>query len=162
MPDFRSSRRVRHSAQQMYALVADVEAYPQFVPLCVGTRVRKRTPIPNGEIIVAEMAVGYKAIREKFTSKVTCDGKARTIHVAYVDGPFRHLHNEWRFVDGPQPGGSTVEFYIDYEFRSRALALVMGAVFDQAFRQFAAAFEKRADQLYGVNAPQTPPAPAPE
>lgn len=146
----------------MFALVADVEAYPEFVPLCVGMRVRKRTPTPSGEIVVAEMSVGYKAIRERFTSKVTCDTNARTIHVAYVDGPFRRLNNEWRFVEKPGETGSTVEFYIDYEFRSRALALVMGAVFDRAFRQFADAFEKRADRLYGLSAvppPSTVPAP---
>ncbi len=136
----------------MYALVADVEKYPEFVPLCTGLRVRKRTSSPQGEIIVADMEVGYRAIREKFTSKVTCDAARPAIHVAYVDGPFRRLVNEWRFVDGPDEGTSTVEFYIEYEFRSRALALVMGALFDQAFRQFAAAFEKRADALYGVNA----------
>ena len=148
MPQFRSSRRVRHSAQQMYELVRDVDAYPTFVPLCTALRVRKRTETPAGEVIVADMEVGYRAIREKFTSKVTCDPAARIIHVAYVDGPFRKLINEWHFVDGPDEGGSSVEFYIDYEFRSRTLALVMGAVFDRAFRQFAAAFEKRADQIY--------------
>ena len=152
MPEFRNSRRVKHSAQQMYALVADVEKYPEFVPLCTGMRVRKRTPTSEGEVIVADMEVGYRAIREKFTSKVTCDASRPAIQVAYIDGPFRRLVNEWRFVDGPDAGTSTVEFYIDYEFRSRALALVMGALFDQAFRQFAAAFEKRADALYGTGA----------
>ncbi len=134
----------------MYVLVADVEKYPQFVPLCTGLRVRKRTTGPDGEVIVADMEIGYRAIRERFTSKVTCDAERPAIHVAYVDGPFRRLVNEWRFVDGPDPGTSMVEFYIDYEFRSRALALLMGAIFDRAFRQFADAFEKRADALYGV------------
>ena len=100
MPQFRNSRRVRHSALEMYALVADVEKYPQFVPLCTGLRVRKRTTSPEGEVIVADMEVGYRAIREKFTSKVTCDAAKPAIHVAYIDGPFRRLVNEWRFGDG--------------------------------------------------------------
>lgn len=151
MPQFRTSREVGHEAAQMYALVADVEAYPQFVPLCTGLRVRKRTPLEPGEVIVADMEVGYKAIREKFTSKVTCDPQTHTISVEYVDGPFRRLHNQWRFTDCA-PGRSAVEFFIDYEFRSRALGLLMGAVFDRAFRQFADAFEARADALYGKRA----------
>lgn len=132
----------------MFDLVRDVEAYPSFVPLCTALRVRKRTETPDGEVIVADMEVGYRAIREKFTSKVTCDEAARTINVAYVDGPFRRLVNEWRFVDEAD-AGSLVEFFIEYEFRSRTLALLMGAVFDRAFRQFADAFEKRADEVYG-------------
>jgi coenzyme Q-binding protein COQ10 len=150
MPQFRTSRRVAHSAKQMFDLVAKVEDYPAFVPLCTGLRVRKRTPVGAGEMLLADMEVGYRAIREKFTSKVTCDSDTNTIHVEYVDGPFRRLVNHWHFVDGPDEGASSVEFYIDYEFRSRALALVMGAVFDRAFRQFADAFEARADAVYGT------------
>ena len=155
MPQFRSSRHVRFTADQMFALVRDVEEYPSFVPLCTALRVRRRTETPAGEVIVADMEVGYGAIRERFTSKVTCDAAARAINVAYVDGPFRKLVNEWRFRDDPD-GGSTVEFFIDYEFRSRTLALLMGAVFERAFRQFADAFERRAEIVYGTGA--TPPA----
>ena len=150
MPQFRSSRRVGYSAQQMFALVRDVESYPSFVPLCTALRVRKRSETPAGEVIVADMEIGYKAIREKFTSKVICNPATMAIDVTYVDGPFRKLHNEWRFVD--KPGGCDVEFYIDYEFRNRAFALLMGAVFDRAFRQFADAFEKRAKEIYGERA----------
>ena len=155
MPQFRSSRHVRFTADQMFALVRDVEEYPSFVPLCTALRVRRRTETPAGEVIVADMEVGYGAIRERFTSKVTCDPAARAINVAYVDGPFRKLVNEWRFRDDPD-GGSTGEFFIDYEFRSRTLALLMGAVFERAFRQFADAFERRAEIVYGTGA--TPPA----
>lgn len=155
MPQFRSSRHVRFTADQMFALVRDVEEYPSFVPLCTALRVRRRTETPAGEVIVADMEVGYGAIRERFTSKVTCDPAARAINVAYVDGPFRKLVNEWRFRDDPD-GGSTVEFFIDYEFRSRTLALLMVAVFERAFRQFADAFERRAEIVYGTGA--TPPA----
>ena len=91
----------------MFALVRDVEKYSEFVPLCTSLIVRKRTPLAEGEIIVADMEIGYRAIREKFTSKVTCDAATRVVHVAYVDGPFRKLVNEWRFVDTPGQGGSS-------------------------------------------------------
>src|SRR4051812_35886870 len=104
MPHFRTSREVKHDAAQMYALVCDVEAYPEFVPLCTALRVRKRTPLNPGEVIVADMEIGYKAIREKFTSKGTCNPVERSILVQYVDGPFKHLVNKWRFADWPKPG----------------------------------------------------------
>ena len=93
------------------------------------------------------MSVGYKAIRESFTSRVTLDRPRRVIDVEYVDGPFRHLRNRWTF--GPSGNGCEVGFDIDYEFRSRTLSFVMGTVFDRAFRRFATAFEERADEIYG-------------
>ena len=148
MPSFRTSHVVNHTPQQMFDLVADVESYPQFVPLCQSLRVRRRYPGANGEeVIVAEMEVGYKAIRERFVSRVTLDRAARRIDVEYVDGPFSHLENMWRFgeVDG---GKCRVEFYIAYEFRSRTLATLMGSMFDAAFRKFSSAFETRADQVF--------------
>jgi coenzyme Q-binding protein COQ10 len=156
MPSFRTSHVVGHSPQQMFDLVADVEAYPQFVPLCQSLRVRRRYEGANGEeVIVAEMEVGYKAIRERFTSRVTLDRAARTIDVEYIDGPFSHLENMWRFrdaEDGEEVGKGEckcrVEFYIAYEFRSRALASLMGAMFDAAFRKFSTAFETRADEVF--------------
>jgi coenzyme Q-binding protein COQ10 len=153
MPSFRTTRRVRHSAQDMFALVADVETYPQFLPLCQALRVRRRTTTAEGkEVIVADMEVGYRAIRETFTSRVTLDAANLQILVEYVDGPFRHLENRWTFKDEPTPDGSprcAVEFFIDYEFRSRTLGLLMGSMFDTAFRKFAEAFEQRADRIYG-------------
>lgn len=154
MPSFRTSRIVRHSARQMFALVADVETYPDFVPLCLGTRLLKRGPgVREGtELVVAEMRVGYKAIRETFTSRVTLDAAKLEIFVEYVDGPFRRMQNRWDFRDEPAPanGGlrSRVDFFIDYEFRSRAFGLLMGVMFDTAFRRFAQAFEERADHVY--------------
>jgi coenzyme Q-binding protein COQ10 len=151
MPSFRTIRRVRHSAQNMFDLVSDVEAYPEFVPLCTSLRLRQRTRNADGvETLLADMEIGYKAIRERFTSRVICDRANLTILVEYVDGPFSRMKNRWEFRDEPGAGrGSTVEFFIDYEFRSRVLGLLMGSMFDTAFRRFSAAFERRADKIYG-------------
>ena len=148
MPSFTTTRRVRHKASQMFDLVADVEAYPEFLPLCTGLRIRRRVMSGEGiETIVAEMEVGYKAIRETFTSRVTLDRPRLRIFVEYIDGPFSHLENRWTFVDADAV--SDVGFSINYEFRNRMLGLLMGAMFDSAFRKFAEAFERRADQIYG-------------
>lgn len=148
MPKFETTRRVSHSPEEMYALVADVEKYPEFLPLCEALNVRSRRERDGREILVADMTVGYKAIRETFATQVLLTPEANTIDVKYLDGPFRYLTNEWKFVaaDG---GGSDVEFFIDYEFKSRILGALMGTMFDRAFRMFAEAFEKRADAIYG-------------
>ena len=156
MPSFRTTRRVQHSAEQMFDLVADVDRYPEFLPLCTGLRVLRRLPKgEGGETLVAEMKVGYKAISETFTTKVTLDRPKLDIHVSYVDGPFRYLENHWGFR--PDGEGSSVEFAIDYEFRSMPLGLLMGAMFDRAFRRFTSAFEERADDVYRRE-PAKPPA----
>lgn len=149
MPSFTTERRVGHTAEQMFALVSDVEKYPLFVPLCERLVIRGRKPDGDREVLIADMTVAYKFIRETFTTKVVLDRKAGTIRAEYLDGPFKHLDNVWTFqaVDG---GHSTVNFAIDYEFRSRTLSALMGTVFDKAFRKFADAFEKRADAVYGV------------
>jgi len=134
----------------MFALVADVERYPEFVPLCRALKVRRREKSEAGiETLIADMEVGYKAIRETFASRVGLDRPRLKIVVEYVDGPFSRLENVWNFRDAPEGGGSTVEFFIAYEFRSRLLAAVMGSVFDAAFRKFSAAFEARANEIYG-------------
>lgn len=151
MPKFSTDRRVAHSADEMFALVADVEAYPQFVPLCESLTVRRRQTEGDREVLVADMAVGYKAFRETFTTRVTLDRAKATIVADYLDGPFRHLHNVWTFrPEGEQT--CVVGFAIDYEFRSRVLSALMGSVFDRAFRKFSAAFEQRADRVYGAAA----------
>ena len=150
MPRFETSRRVAHAASEMFALVADVETYPRFVPLCQALVVRGRQRQDDGtEIVVADMTVAYKVFRETFTSRVVLDPVKQQIDVTYLDGPFRHLENRWRFrpVDDTH---SEVSFYIAYEFKSRALGAIMGAVFEQAFRRFADAFEARADEVYGA------------
>ena len=152
MPMFNNTRRVKHSPEQMFALVADVEKYPQVLPLCEGLTVRRRTPREGGgEVLLADMSVGYKAIRETFTSRVTLDPDNLKILVEYVDGPFRYLENRWTFRPGDR--GCEVGFFISYEFASRMLGLLMGAMFDKAFRKFAEAFERRADVVYGRGAP---------
>lgn len=150
MPKFRTSRRVRHDAADMFDLVADVERYPAFVPLCEKLVVRERRDLDEGRVVlVADMTVAYKVFRETFTSKVTLDRPALTILVEYLNGPFSALENRWQFR---QHGERLcdVEFFIEYEFRSRMLGVLMGSVFDAAFRRFAEAFERRADDVYGA------------
>jgi coenzyme Q-binding protein COQ10 len=147
MPSFRTTRQVRHSPMEMFGLVADVEQYPEFVPLCEDLRVRRRAQSGEGiETLVAEMRVGYKAISETFTTRVTLDEPRLRILVEYVEGPFSFLENRWTFK--PDPAGCTVEFYITYEFKSFALRMLMGAMFERAFAKFADAFEARADIVY--------------
>jgi coenzyme Q-binding protein COQ10 len=148
MPQFSTKRQVRHAAAKMFDLVADMERYPEFVPLCRALKVRQRRSEPNGvEVVVVNMTVAYKLISETFTSRVTLDQPNLQILVAYLDGPFSRLENRWVF----RPTGERsceVEFFISYEFKSRMLALLMGSMFDMAFRRFAAAFEQRADLVY--------------
>ena len=155
MPYFSTKRRVQHAAADMFDLVADVDKYPEFVPLCSAMEVRSRVQKENDvSVIVAAMTVAYKMIHQTFTSRVTLDKPRLKILVEYLDGPFKHMENRWTF----QPVGERVcdvEFFINYEFRSRTFALLMGAMFDAAFRRFAGAFEQRADAIYGRK--RTPP-----
>jgi coenzyme Q-binding protein COQ10 len=149
MPRFHTSRIVSHPASAMFNLVADVESYPKFLPLCRDLKVRRRSLLADGrEVLIAEMQVGYKAVRESFTSRVTLDRDRREILVEYISGPFRHLENHWKFKEICFDS-SDVEFDIAYEFKSRAFALLVGGVFEAAFRRFAEAFESRADLVYG-------------
>jgi len=133
----------------MFDLVADVEKYPEFVPLCRAMRVRSRHDKDDGiTVMVAEMTVAYKLIQQTFTSRATLDRDRLTILVEYLDGPFSRMQNRWSF-HATGENSCEVEFFIDYEFRSRTFAMLMGAMFDTAFRRFSAAFEKRADEIYG-------------
>jgi coenzyme Q-binding protein COQ10 len=148
MPSFTTERHVAYSAADMFALVADVEQYPKFVPLCERLTVRRRGVENGREILVADMAIGYKLIRETVTTRVTLDRPHLKIGVSYLEGPFQHLDSDWLFM----PEGDkacAIRFFIDYDFKSRLLAGLMGTVFDAAFRKFAAAFETRADEVYG-------------
>jgi coenzyme Q-binding protein COQ10 len=148
MPQFSTKHRVRHAASDMFDLVADVEHYPEFVPLCRALKVRTRIPEPEGvEVLVADMTVAYKFVHETFTSRVTLDRPNLQILVEYLEGPFSRLENRWTFhATGERT--CEVEFFISYEFKSRTLGLLMGTMFDAAFRRFAAAFERRADVVY--------------
>lgn len=148
MPTFETIRRVRHTPENMFALVADIEKYPEFVPMCTSLVVRSRRERQGVTLLVAEMSVGYKAISETFITQVVLKPAQMRIDVRYVEGPFRHLDNRWVFVPA-EGGGTDVEFFIDYEFKSRILGAVMGTMFDRAFRMFTEAFEKRADVVYG-------------
>jgi len=149
MPRFSSKRRVAHTASQMFDLVADMERYPEFVPLCQSLKIRQRTPRSDDtETVVAEMTVSFKLVKETFTTQVTLDRPNLKIDVRYLRGPFSSLENRWTFEPKGE-GASDVTFFIAYEFKSRMLALLMGSMFDAAFARFATAFEKRADRIYG-------------
>lgn len=147
MPTFETTRRVPFTAEQMFAVVADVERYPEFVPLCEQLSVKSREDGSTHTVLTAIMSVGYHAIRETFTSRVTLRPERREIDVVKVDGPFARLSNRWRFRD--IAGGCEVHFYIDYAFQSRMLSMLMGAVFDKAVRKYTEAFEARARLIYG-------------
>ena len=153
MPSYDTIRHVPYSPEAMLELVADVERYPEFVPLCESLKVVSRAEASDGtRTIVARMKVGYGPIRESFTSRVTVAKHLRRIDVAYLDGPFRSLQNRWLFR--ASPSGCEIDFNIAYEFRSLPLQMLLGAMFDRAFRKFAEAFEARARKVYG------PPPPA--
>ena len=149
MPAFRTVRRVPHSPDEMFDLVADVEKYPLFLPLCEALRIRKQEQGVTHPVLVADMTIAYKIFRETFTSRVTLEPAENRILVEYLDGPFRSLENRWTFLPAGEKS-CDVSFFISYEFKSRALGALMGAVFDRAFHKFAGAFEARADQVYGV------------
>jgi coenzyme Q-binding protein COQ10 len=163
MPSFSTKRRVPFTAAQMYALVADVERYPEFLPMCTGLTVSSRKSMPDGEDLVARMSVGYKTISESFMTSVRLRPAVMKVEANYLDGPFKRLENRWQFTDAPTSdgptaqgptsdshGGCDVNFFIDYEFKSAMLGLLVGQVFDQAFRKFTEAFEQRARQVYGT------------
>jgi coenzyme Q-binding protein COQ10 len=152
MPSFSNKRRVQHTASEMFDLVADVERYPEFVPLCQALKIRQRTPKPDGtEIVIADMTVSFNLVREGFTSEVTLDRPNLKITVRYLRGPFSNLENRWTFEPKAEKACDVV-FFIAYDFKSRMLALLMGSMFDTAFARFSAAFEKRADKVYGKRA----------
>jgi len=141
---YREARIVPYPAETMYRVVADVERYPEFLPWVLGLRVKSR----DGNIVIAEMMVGYKAFREKYTSRILLDPAALTVDVTQASGPFRRLENHWRFT--PVDGASCeVQFEIDFEFRNRLLGAVAGASFEKALIKMTSAFEARAAALSG-------------
>jgi coenzyme Q-binding protein COQ10 len=145
MPTHAEQRVLPYTQEQLFALVADVERYPEFLPWCVGARIRER----QGNVVVADLVIGFKLIRERFTSRVELD-PPRRIDVAYTEGPFRYLNNHWSFT--PVPGGCRIEFFVDFEFKSRMLQKIIEVLFGEAVRRMVAAFEKRAGDLYGAPA----------
>lgn len=145
----RDTRTVPYTADQMFELVAGIDDYPDFIPWCVGMKVRSRRVDAEGSgEILADMIVGYKVFRERFRSKVRLDRAAKTIVVDYVNGPFRRLENRWTFTD-LEGGGSEIDFVIDFEFKSRLLQATANQVLDKAFKRLSDAFLARAKDLHG-------------
>lgn len=155
MPTHAEHQRVAYTPEQLFDLVADVGRYPQFLPWCVGARVRTRT----AHEVVADLTIGFGPFRESFTSRVELD-RPGAIKVAYERGPFRYLNNTWRF--SPDPVGCRVDFFVDFEFRSRLLQSAIGVVFNEAVRRMVNAFLKRARDIYGPPATGRNPLPSTE
>ncbi|AGF74384.1 hypothetical protein BAnh1_05050 [Bartonella australis AUST/NH1] len=149
MPAFTTHRHIAHNAREMFDLVSDVERYPEFVPMCESLVVRSREEFEEKTLLLADMTVGYKMFREIFTTQVFLQPRENLIEVKYINGPFKYLENRWIFHPTQDINTCNIEFSIDYEFKSKMLGLVMGSVFDIAFRKFTDAFEKRAHQIYG-------------
>ena len=146
MPTHAEKRYLPYTPDQLFELVADVERYPEFLPWCVAARIRKR----EGDVFFADLVIGFKMIRERYTSKVALDRPGNRIDVHYTEGPFHHLDNHWIFRPA-EDGGTNIDFFVDFEFRSKLLQKVIGALFNEAVRLMVASFEKRARQLYGAD-----------
>ena len=152
MPIHKEKRVLPYNPSQLYELVIDIERYPEFLPWCQGARIRTR----QEDLIVADLIIGFRMFRERFTSRVKPDPAAQRIDVTYAEGPFKYLENHWVFEDHPQ--GCQIDFYVDFEFRSKLLQKLIESLFHEAVRRMVHAFETRADALYGPpdRAPSTP------
>ena len=146
MPTHHEVKRLPYSAAQMYDLVADVAAYPKFLPWNSAARIRSRRPIPDGEVMEADLVISFKVFRERFGSRVTLFPAVRRIETEYLDGPFRHMKSTWSFRD--VEGGCEVEFFVDFEFRNAILQGIIGVVFNDAMQSVVRAFERRAAELH--------------
>jgi coenzyme Q-binding protein COQ10 len=142
MPTYAEKRVLPYTPEQLFALVADIERYPEFLPWCAAARVTERRP----DFVAADLVIGFRMFRERFTSRVALD-PSRRIDVTYAEGPFRRLNNHWVFEG--VPGGCSIDFYVDFEFRSRLMQRVIEMLFGEAVRRMVGAFEKRARDLYG-------------
>lgn len=147
MPSHSEKRALPYTADQMYALVADVASYPKFLPWTAAARIRSRKPVPGGEVMEADLVISFKVFRERFGSRVTLTPAEHRIDTEYLDGPFKHLHSTWAFRDLPE-GGCEVDFHVDFDFRNRVLQGVIGVVFNEAMHRIVKAFEDRAAELY--------------
>ncbi len=148
MPTHSETRTLPYTAQQMYDLVADVAAYPKFLPWCSAARVRSVTPEEGGRLMLADLVISFKVFRERFGSRVLLRDAEMSIDTEYLDGPFRFLKSTWDFRD--VEGGCEVSFFVDFEFRNAILQGVIGVVFNEAMHRIVRAFEKRAAELYGA------------
>ncbi|MFS4438957.1 type II toxin-antitoxin system RatA family toxin [Paracoccaceae bacterium GXU_MW_L88] len=147
MPQHAETRFMPYTPDQLYDLVADVKSYPEFLPWCAGARIRDRKPLDEGEVIEADLVIAFKVFREKFGSRVTLKPEQKRIDTEYLDGPFKYLISHWDFA--PAEGGCNVDFSVDFEFKNRILAGVIGVVFGEAMQRIVRAFETRAKELYG-------------
>jgi coenzyme Q-binding protein COQ10 len=145
MPTHAEQRVLPYTPEQLFALVADIERYPEFLPWCIGARIKERQP----NLVVADLIIGFKVFRERFTSRVVLDPPGK-IDVTYAEGPFRYLDNHWTFERAPQ--GCRIGFFVDFEFKSRLMQKVIEVLFSEAVRRMVGAFEKRAQDLYGAPA----------
>ncbi|MEE8351440.1 MAG: type II toxin-antitoxin system RatA family toxin [Rhodospirillales bacterium] len=146
MPTHAEKRVLPYTPEQLFDMVADIEKYPDFLPWCVTTRIRERDGEKGQETLISDMVIGFKMLREKFGSKVVCNRPDR-IDVSYFDGPFKYLTNHWIF-EAHGDGQCEIDFFVDFEFKSRIIQAAVGAVFNEAVRHMITAFEKRAALLY--------------
>ncbi len=144
MPSHSERRHLPYTPAQLFDLVADIERYSEFLPWCVAARIKRR----DGNVLFADLVIGFKMVRERFTSKVTL-GNNR-LDVVYTEGPFKYLNNYWVF-ESAADGGTNVDFFVDFEFRSKVLGTLIGALFNEAVRMMVASFARRAAQLYGTD-----------
>ncbi len=142
MPTHAEQKKLPYTPEQLFDLVAGVEKYPEFLPWCLASRITRR----EGDVVYADLVIGYKMVREKFTSKVTAL-RPDHIHVEYLKGPMKHLSNHWRFI--PEPDGScTIDFFVDFEFKNPVLQRLIAVFFNEAVKRMVSAFEARAKSLY--------------
>jgi len=154
MPKHREVRELPYTAAQMYDLVTDVARYPMFLPWVTAVRVKSDSETE----MVADLIVGFKALKERFTSRVT-KLRAASVHVEYIDGPLKYLRNEWTFEDD-DAGGCRVDFMVEFAFKNRLFEALAGQMFDHALRRMIGAFEARAGELYGAESLSSAPAQA--
>ena len=149
MPTHTEKRRVPYTPEQMYELVSSIERYPEFLPWTSAVRIRSRAArTGGGETVDADMVISFKVFREKFGSRVDLRPDEQKIDVAYLDGPFKYLNNHWYFIENDD-GSTTIDFFVDFEFKSRLLQSLIGVVFNEAMQRIVRAFEARAEALYG-------------
>lgn len=144
MPTHAEKRHLPYTPEQLFDMVSDIERYPEFLPWCAAARIRRR----EGNVLYADLMIGFKMVRERFTSKVTLG--TNRLDVVYTEGPFKYLNNHWIF-EPAEDGGTNIDFFVDFEFQSKLLRTLIGALFNEAVRLMVASFEKRARQLYGAD-----------
>jgi coenzyme Q-binding protein COQ10 len=144
MPTHAEKRYLPYRPKQLFDLVAGVDKYPEFLPWCKASRITRR----EGDTFYADLVVAFKVFRERFSSRVHVDPMDHRIDVDYINGPFKYLKNHWKFIEA-EDGGTIIDFYVDFEFKSKVLQKLIGLLFEQAVHRMVSAFEVRARDLYG-------------